>query len=208
MLIFISIELKKCEGITISGYEIRVCQTIEKKRRVRGKGYYFIGNDEKVFYMKNNKFSNINIVNCDILEKMLYEECFSIIDAFSKTDDNKDVYAFSLYLDEHNQIIVYLNNESEFKKTLKRCIDLNPEYNDNKEAMDLKYSLGDFSFMLTPYEKYFSDKFKKMYDYYQTICWIKNEDSVIEVDKLPDNEQILCAFNEEVFDYRLYNYSS
>ncbi|WP_171056336.1 DUF4303 domain-containing protein [Paenibacillus sinopodophylli] len=88
--------------------------------------------------------AEVEIVTLGDFTNALVEGCKQVICSFAKTSDNKDVYAFNLYTDEHKFICVYMNTLSYFENTLAKYQDRYENYYEQHEIQSLKYNSGDF----------------------------------------------------------------
>ncbi|MCM3749495.1 hypothetical protein M3223_19260 [Paenibacillus pasadenensis] len=103
-------------------------------------GYYTLHDNFDVSYTRS-KPNGVEIVTADQFTMMLVRGCKEAIEAFSVEQDNKDVYAFSLYAGEQCYLDIYLNTVDAFNSMCAEREHLNSE-----QRLELKYHLGNFAF--------------------------------------------------------------
>jgi len=107
-------------------------------------GGYIIYRQDGTFEYKEEHVEDIFIIDKDILEGLLFEYCNEKVLQFSNTSDNKEVYAFVLYLDTtYGDVIIYLNTHEALNEEIntKECCD------EDKEWMKY-YGIGDYKYMI------------------------------------------------------------
>lgn len=124
-------------------YSVIVAQYLEEKRKPISDGYYFIKENE--CYITQAK-PNGKIIGLKELEDILFEGFKNILFDFINSRENHDVYCLALCTSEHNDLLMYINNESSFQASLDSYIKKYPEYKDKNKAQTLKMNLGDFKF--------------------------------------------------------------
>lgn len=187
------------------GYDIIVSQHIDENRIPIGQGYYVVDTEGEINYTETICSKELNLITIESFEEILYKECCTIIENFSKNEQNKNVYAFSLYTNEHNEIIVYLNTVEQFKDTLQGYIDDYPEYAKKNMQRSLKYSLGDFSFAFYG-DEHFSEFFSSLFNTYREITECIREGEGINFDfELIKCKDINLVFESKLFDNALYS---
>lgn len=140
---------------------------------------YIIYTPEKEIISIEELESDILLADRQNVENLLFEDCCKVIEQFSKTQNNIDVYAVTLFIDtEGGANGISINTESEYTKRIKEC------YSDySKEELsgihDVKYNEGDFNY------RYFNDDFvgselKMIMDAYYCIS---AEHPIIDVSK-------------------------
>lgn len=112
------------------------------KTPIHKEGYYILCEDRHVRYNLEGPL-NVKVIDTEQFVQTIVNGCKEVIQSFSKSQDNQEVYAFSLYVNEYKSIYIYINNIPEFQKKLH---DQYSHYEDPSYINSLKYNLGDFSF--------------------------------------------------------------
>lgn len=177
------------------GYSMKVAQIVDGYRKPSKQGFYSYFKGQLTRYEKAPLLSKV--FDNKKYEDMIYEECARIISDFSLTKDNKDVYCLSLYTSEHNDIIVYINNEEANRESVEYYRDKYPRYQESGATDSLRYALGDFEFMFTS----FSDSFNRKHDLLSTISeMISEKEYDVKSTKVMNSE----VFSAQLFDDSLY----
>ncbi len=180
------------------GYSILVAQYLDEKRKPISDGYYFIRDND--CYVTKEK-PNGKIIGIKELEDILYEGFRNILLNFINSKDNKDVYCLALYTSEHNDLLMYINNEASFQSSLDGYIKKYPEYKDMNKAKSLKMSLGDFSFKFDCVEGLDGQSLQIM-KLFDSINYFINVDNQLFVKGIKDYS---FYFDGAVFNNALYS---
>lgn len=170
---------------------------IEGTRSLEGTGYYGITNDGAIrstaLVPKNKLFGiKTQIITLAKFEELFLKACEEVIQSFSKTPANQDVYTFCIDADEHGNLAIYMNSEGELLKTQKKYID-KYQYNNDK-IKELRFSLGDFSFSFFNFAK----EFDEMLMLYKKIkISIEHNGSVKQSN---GDEKFSVLFDKSIFD--------
>lgn len=96
------------------------------------------------FEFNNEQPAGLKIIDRNTLEELIFLYCKDKIKQFSGTANNREVYAFVLYLDTHyGDLILYLNTES----ALHEFTNKKEEKAEDKEWQRY-YGIGDFEYMI------------------------------------------------------------
>jgi hypothetical protein len=126
-------------------YYTGVCQLLDGNPTRVESGYYIKTDDERIVYADKVP-SDVQLVTFQELEDALFEGCKYVINEFANSENNKDVYAFNLYADEHNSFYIYINTEDSFRNYVDRHYSSYSE----KKKQEIKYNQGDFTYQLYP----------------------------------------------------------
>jgi len=132
------------------------------------------------------------LVDCKVIEDLLYDDCCRAIDRFAQSEDNKDVYAFTLFIDTDGGVNgASINTESSYKTRV------NEVYSDCleeelKEIWGERYNEGDFTFRYYS-EDFVGPKLKEIMDAYYCI---NQEHPILDV-------SMDIAFESNLFEERL-----
>src|SRR5690606_31086192 len=109
-------------------------------------GGYIIFRKDGSFEFSNEQPEGMEIIDSNTLEELIFSYCRENLDEFSKTENNREVYAFVLYMEPHyGDVILYLNTESALKKTIDEA-----QYKD-RDKYYRYYGIGDFEYMIDEY---------------------------------------------------------
>lgn len=103
-------------------------------------GYYVLHEDERVS-RSHTVPDGVPTITAERFVQELVDGCKIIIREFADSPENKDVYVFNLYTDEHYDVYVYMNTEERFSAKLAKYSDEDP-----RQISALKYNQGDFDF--------------------------------------------------------------
>ncbi|MBA2936949.1 DUF4303 domain-containing protein [Paenibacillus sp. CGMCC 1.16610] len=126
-------------------YYTGICQLLDGNKALKGEGYYVKTDDNRLLYTESAPLET-KVVTFQNLEDALFEGCKRIINNFSISKNNIDVYAFNLYADEYNSFYVYMNTIAGLENIVKKHY---PNYSDT-QIQSLKYNQGDFAFQFYP----------------------------------------------------------
>lgn len=115
---------------------------LKGKTPIHKEGYYILCEDNRIKFNLDRPL-NVKLVDAEQFVDTLVRGCKEVIHSFSKSPDNQEIYAFSLYVNDYKSIYVYINNTQEFENTLQ---DQYSHYEDPNRINSLKYNLGDFNF--------------------------------------------------------------
>ena len=118
-------------------YYSRLGRLLDERIPIRSEGYYILNDDDQVLY-RTNPPTQGEIVTIESFTEALFEGCKQIVHTFAQGPDNKEVYALSLYSDEHRSFYVYLNTIKRFKETLSSYQSRNQEYSERDNIISLK----------------------------------------------------------------------
>lgn len=168
---------------------------LDGKTPIHKKGYYILCEDNIVRFSPNRP-QNVETVHAQQFVDALVNGCKEIIRSFSNSPDNKEVYAFSLYVNEYKSIFVYINTLQSFEKTLQENY---AHYQDNESKRELKYNLGNFDFQ---YWGQHMGNYGRLIDYLGQFAdhpsYERNEELLS-----PDNRPII-AFEAGIIDSGYY----
>ncbi|REK75067.1 DUF4303 domain-containing protein [Paenibacillus paeoniae] len=125
-------------------YYSMIGRLLDGRTPVASTGYYMLDEDGQVSYSTIRP--SVEVTTLESFTDALVEECKRIIQEFADSADNKEVYAFNLYTDEHRGLYVYMNTESCFKETLSSYQNEKEDEYDRDRTIQLKYNSGDFDF--------------------------------------------------------------
>ncbi|WP_261305292.1 hypothetical protein [Paenibacillus andongensis] len=96
----------------MSSYNVHIGRLIKGKRELEDDGVYLVCTPEKeILEVESLDGNEGKFVSSKEIEDLLYFFCKKTIQEFSASNDNKDVYTFSIYTDAtHGSYIVYMNN--------------------------------------------------------------------------------------------------
>ncbi|CAH1214422.1 hypothetical protein PAECIP111893_03796 [Paenibacillus plantiphilus] len=103
-------------------------------------GYYVLHDTDEVSRSLTAP-QGVPTITAERFVQTLVEGCKNIIREFAKRPENKDVYVFTLYADDHHSFYVYMNTEDRFTETL-----ADYGYEDPQKISSLKFNPGDFDF--------------------------------------------------------------
>lgn len=103
-------------------------------------GYYVLHDNDEVSWSLTAP-EGVPTITAERFIQTLVDGCKNIIREFAGRPENKDVYVFNLYADEHHSFYVYMNTEDRFSETL-----ADYAYEDPQKIRSLKYNPGDFDF--------------------------------------------------------------
>ncbi|CAH1232547.1 hypothetical protein PAECIP111891_07037 [Paenibacillus allorhizoplanae] len=132
-------------------YYSRLGRLLDEKTPIYQEGYYVMcEGDEAKFSIE--KPEGVELITAEVFIRELVEGCKFVIQSFAEGPDNKNVYAFNLYSDEHNSYYIYMNTLDRFANTLERYRGgkYGDKYQEVSEVLSLKYNQGDFSFQFFP----------------------------------------------------------
>lgn len=130
----------------MSTYYSWIGRLLDGRTPVANTGYYIQDEEGQVSYSTVRPEAEVTTL-ADFTDALV-EESKRKIQEFACSADNHEVYAFSLYANEHRQLYIYMNTESCFKKTLDSYQSDKPDYYDRDQIIQLKYNQGDFDFQL------------------------------------------------------------
>lgn len=180
------------------GYSVVVAQYLEGRRKPISDGYYFI--KENDCYITKAK-PNGKIIGLKELEDILFEGFKNILLDFTNSKENQDVYCLALYTSEHNDQLMYINNESSFQASLDSYIKKYPEYKDRNNAQSLKMNLGDFKFSYDCMDGLSGQSFEVM-KLFNALNYFINVDNQLFVEDIKD---FSLYFDGAVFNNALYS---
>ncbi|UQZ87591.1 hypothetical protein SK3146_06893 [Paenibacillus konkukensis] len=139
----------------MSSYDIHIGRLINGRRGYDGQGRFWVClPDQQIVETDDIVNYRGRFVSSKEIEDLLYHFCLDCIREFSETENNRDVYTFSIYTDAtHGGFIVYMNNLAELHKSVQAAYDKSrsnyPERNRTMEQIyhDYQFSEGDYSFM-------------------------------------------------------------
>jgi len=129
----------------VNTYYSMLGRLLDDRKQLNIEGYYILCEDDQVIYDIEPPIQG-EIVTIGRFTNALVEGCKQIIRSFADRPENKEVYAVSLYADEHKNIYLYLNTLGRFNETLRRYQSNNQEYFERDRIISLKYNCGDFDF--------------------------------------------------------------
>lgn len=114
---------------------------ISGRTPIHKQGYYILCDNDLIRF-NTEVPPTIKTIRAEEIVDTLINGCKEIIQSFSHSPNNHDVYAFSLYFDEYKTVYVYMNTIQKLGKTLQNYTD-----SQNEDIVhSLEYNLGDFSF--------------------------------------------------------------
>ncbi|OAB41718.1 DUF4303 domain-containing protein [Paenibacillus glacialis] len=124
-------------------YYSQLARLLEERTPIDKEGYFVLCEENKAKYSLTKPF-DIESITAEHFVDALVEGCKVAIESFASGSDNKEIYVFNLYADEHNCFYIYINTLDSFKKTLESY----PKQRNPYEINTLKYNQGDFGFQL------------------------------------------------------------
>jgi hypothetical protein len=95
-------------GLVMNTYYSKIGRLLDERTPIYQEGYFVLcENNEAKFSLE--KPEEIEVVTSDSFVNSLVEGCKNVINSFATSRDNKNVYAFNLYADEHYSFYIYLN---------------------------------------------------------------------------------------------------
>lgn len=187
-----------------SSYDVHIGKLISGKRELEGKGRFWLCTpDKEILEVDSYCPEDGVLITSKDMEDALYEFCLSAIEQYIQDDNNKDVYAFSIFTDTyHGSYIIYINNLASLNESVDRdfvrCQKMflengNDLYNRTREQLyhDFKYGEGDYPFM---YEE-MPDRLEKWLSIFYSIS--------TESPEFLDIEQNYI-FEKQMFDSQLF----
>lgn len=126
-------------------YYTGICQLLNGNKIIGDSGYYIKNDDGRIVFAECVPV-DLRLITLQDLEDALFEGCKHVINEFTQTENNKDVYAFNLYTDEHNSFYIYLNTEDAFRK----YVDKHYSNYSEEGKREIKYNQGDFTYQMYP----------------------------------------------------------
>jgi len=191
----------------MSVYDIHAGRLFHGLREFEGLGQYVVCSASKeIMIVDSIEGIDGMYVTSAIIEDLLYSECKYHIDQFAETEDNKNVYTFSIYTDSmHGTYIVYLNNLNELDVSVKETFASNQESEEASNYQqrsleqiraEMKYAEGDFAFS---YEELPEQLEQILHMYYcinmEEPDWLRNEQTYIFDKSITDNQLYFIAIN-------------
>ena len=166
-------------------YYSKLGRLLDGRTPLRSDGYYILNDNDQVIYVTQPPTQG-EIVTIESFTSALIKGCKQIIHSFADSPDNKEVYAVSLYADEHRSFYFYLNTLMCFNNTLGEYQSKNQEYFNKDRIISLKYNYGDFDFQfwqehMGEYGRYIT-LFEKIAD---TALDMSKDESAIIVEGVP-----------------------
>lgn len=188
----------------MSYYDVHIGKLINGKRELKGGGVYLVCTPEKEIIEVNSldEYEGKFVTEREI-ENLLYNFCKETIIEFAASNDNENVYTFSIYTDAaHGSYIVYINNLDALNKSVEHAYqrhqqryleEQNEYYNRSKEQIynDYKFDEGDYNFM-------FHDIHKELHNLLNVYYCV----SLGEPDYLDIEQNII--FEKKIVDSQLY----
>lgn len=156
------------------------------------KGYFVYTTNNDILSYDTLKNEAFYLVDSNVIEDLLYEDCSSVIEKFAKSEDNQDVYAFTLFIDTDGGVNgVSINAENSYRKTVN---DTYANYSDEelKEIYGVRYNEGDSTF------RYYNEDFvgQDLKEIMGAYYCINQEHPIIDVSKD-------IAFEKSMFEAKL-----
>ncbi len=120
---------------------------MEGRTSFEREGYYVLYEDKSAGYSRSQP-DGVEIVNADQFVEALVEGCRNALRTFAASDDNRQVYAFSLNADDYFSFYIYLNTLERFEEVLSDYQADNADYYHADRIESLKYNQGDWDFQL------------------------------------------------------------
>jgi hypothetical protein len=180
----------------MSSYDVHIGKVINKKCDLQGKGSYLVCTPEKeILEVKSIEGIEGVFVSAKVINDLLYEFCKDTITEFASTDDNKDVYTFSIFTDAtHGSYIIYINNLDALNKSVEDAYNRNQKrYSRKKEQVyyEFKFAEGDYDFMFDDMPEELEEVLSAYY------CVSLNEPDYLQIDKN-------IIFEKQIVDSQLY----
>lgn len=121
-------------------YYSELGRKFEGRTPIDTEGYYVLHRNEEISRSLTVP-KGVPMITAARFVQALADGCGTIIRAFARRPENKDVYAFSLYADDHSGFLVYMNTEAGFQTALAAY-----GHDDPERIRALKYGQGDFEF--------------------------------------------------------------
>jgi Domain of unknown function (DUF4303) len=169
----------------MSLYDVHVGKLLHGKRDFQGQGYYVYTKDQELFEIDDLQEVTGRVIDSNEIEDLLYKHCCEVIDAFARTDDNQQVYVFTVYTDvTDGGFVIYINTEGALEKTA----------NAEDEAC-LRFSEGDFAFRFTELPEELSDIMSLYYCIRLDEQYFSAEQDMIVPKSLMDHQLYFIAIN-------------
>lgn len=177
-------------GEIMNTFYVSICQSLENKRKIDAKGYFVLTTDDNAVY-SNVVPPNTRVVTMQDFEDSLVDGMRHVIQKFSASGENKEVFAFILSVNDHYRIRSYINTLPAFNKSIE---DYYSQYTE-KEQHQIKYNLGDF-----PYEFYDEDMGPsgEMVTAFESIAFVFGYEPE-SLEEISDSDEPKIAFEKAIF---------
>ncbi|MBB3108811.1 hypothetical protein FHS18_000863 [Paenibacillus phyllosphaerae] len=168
-------------------YYAKLGRLIDERTSYHKDGYYILCEDNILRY-SDTKPNNIEIITSERFVDALADGCRTTIANFAETAENKDVYAFNLFIfDDHKYYIIYMNTEEKYNARIAEYQAKYPRYAEPSDQRSVKYSQGDFDFefFFTPEDVGDPGRIISAYEDVVNIESNNDEIGAIEEDDLP-----------------------